>query len=347
MYRIDMQPLNSLLQDKGVNRQGSFSPEKQNVLNSELDHSLRYFLVFIFLGGIASIWFSYVMLLFRFSPSTLSLINLGIVGTIFLLVMIFQSVLIRSMQFNFFLVLIEAVALPAFSYNEFTPWQVVATVAFVAVWWLGYSRAQVMINAVVKINFWHYSAMLTSASISALAIFLACFYVGVYQQSGGLSFPAYKLVTSAVGIDYAVPNFNPETDVGVFFESIIKSKVEALPEFQKLSPGDQRSVVQDSTGAILQNFTSLTKTAISPGESILEYTFRVVKEFLNRAEQQNYGYIVIIGIIISIFLFIKGVMFFVKWPVIFISFIIYILLQAIGIITIGAEMRQKEVIVVK
>jgi hypothetical protein len=205
----------------------------------------------------------------------------------------------------------------------------------------------VIINVALKVNFWHYSSALITASIGALAIFLACFYVGLYQRAGGLSFTAYKLVTSAVGFEYVVPNFNPETKVDSFFEELVKSKVNAMPEFQKLEPAMQDSTIKDAAKGIEGNVTAFTKLSVEPGETFLQYTYRVVIGLLNDAQQQGYGFLVISGLILSIFLTIKGLMFFVKWPVLFLAFILYILLQAIGIISIGAEMRQKEVIVVK
>jgi ABC-type multidrug transport system permease subunit len=72
-----------------------------------------------------------------------------------------------------------------------------------------------------------------------------------------------------------------------------------------------------------------------------------VSDGIRALQQKGLGAFVVVGIFLLIFLSIKGVMFFVQWPVLIFAFMLYLLLQAIGIISIGAEMRQKEVIIVK
>ncbi len=342
--------MNSLLRSKGNTALEPFAEgQPQKVLNADLDHSLRYFIIFIFLGGGAAAWLSYVLSAFQDSPGAVALLNVGIVGILFLVLTVFQAVLIQSTLFNVILILIEAAVLPTFLYDSFSGWLLIGGALFAAAWLLGYSRAKTFVNDAVKINFWHYSMMMLTGTITAIALFMACLYVGLYQRSGGISFNAYRFVVNGAlpGFQMVVPNFNPETNVNTALEEYVRGLVEKQPGFSELPATQQRAVVKETTSGLRGKLAEFTKSSVKPGDTILGYTFQWLSDLIKNAEAHGLGGVVVASIFAVLFFGIKSVMFILKWPVLVVAFLLYLLLQSIGIVTIGAEMRQKEVIVVK
>lgn len=341
--------LNSLLKDKGASSLEAFTPEQPKVINADLDHSLRYFLIFIALGGAAAVWLSKMLLNFQSAPGLPAVVNVLLALVVLLLVMVFQSVMIQSTQFNIMLAAIEGLAVPAFFYAAFSPWFAVGTALFMVVWLVGFSRARALINNAMKVNFWHYSVVMITLSITGLAVLFSCLYLGVYQRNGGITFNAYKFIVDGAtpGLQYITPNFNPETSVDSFLEGTIRTYLQKQEGFSQL-PGDtQQVVIQETSANLLDRLQVTTSVGVKQDETIINYTFRWINDVINTLQQQGYGIVVVGSLFLIIFLSIKSIMFFVKWPVLFISFMIYLLLQAVGVISVGAEMRQKEVIVVK
>jgi hypothetical protein len=340
---------NPLLQNKGATALDAFTKEQTKVINADLDHSVRYFLIFLVLGGGAAVWVSILLTQFHALPGPLALVHVGLAATALLLVMIFQGLMIQSTQFNFLLIALEGIALPVFFYPAFSSWFVIGAFGFIAVWLSGFSRSRAMLSAVMKVNFWHYSTMVVGTSITAMALFAACLYVGLYQQAGGITFNAYKFVVSSAspGLEYVAPNFSPETNVDTFLDGTIKDYFQKQDGFSTLPAAQQQEVIKAATEGLGQRISDFTKEAMQPGDTVASYTFRWVSDGIRALQQKGFGAFVVVGIFLLIFLSIKGVMFFVQWPVLIFAFMLYLLLQAIGIISIGAEMRQKEVIIVK
>jgi hypothetical protein len=340
----------SLLREKGNNVVDTFAETDQHkVVNSELDHSLRYFFIFFILGGGATIWISHVLSKFNALPEPATMFNVGLVSLVFLIVMVFQAMMIRSAQFNFLLVVLEGALLPFFFYQNFSAWLAIGSGLFIIAWLFGYSRARMMVSNVMKVNFWHYSTLMITTTITALALFLSSLYVGFYYQQGGITFNAYKFVVGSAtpGLQYVAPNFSPETKVDSFLNSTVKNYFIKQSEFNQLPATNQQMVVKEASTGVIEQLSAFTKVILKPGESIVSYTFRWVTGLISTAQANGFGSLVVVGMFMLMYFAMKGVMFFVKWPVLVICFLMYLLLQAVGIISIGAEMRQKEVIIVK
>jgi hypothetical protein len=342
--------LSSLLREKGNSVINTFSDTSQHqVVSSELDHSLRYFCIFLILGGGAAVWISYVLSKFNALPAPATMLNVGLVSVVLLIIMVFQAMMIRSAQFNFLLVVFEGALLPVFFYSTFSAWVAIGSGLFIIAWLFGYSRARMMVSNVMRVSFWHYSTLMITTTITALALFLSSLYVGLYYQQGGITFNAYKFVVGGAtpGLQYVTPNFNPETKVDSFLNSTIKDYFVKQSDFNKLPATNQQMVVQEASTGVIQQLSSFTKVILKPGESIVSYTFRWVTGLISAAQANGFGSLVVVGMFMLMYFALKGVMFFVKWPVLVVCFALYLLLQAVGVISIGAEMRQKEVIIVK
>ncbi len=345
-----MDIISPLLRDKGSN---SLSDRVERGMpsmpQSGVDHSLRYFFIFLILGGASAVWVSYGLSLFNAMPDGARLTTLAAIGMVFLLMLIFQAVLIHSRILNVVLVVLEAALLPAFFYQSFTAWVGIASVVFVLGWASGFSRSRAHLDNALRIHFWHYGTSIMTAAITALALFLAVLYVGLYQREGGITFNAYKFVVSSAtpGVQYVAPNFSPETKVSSFIEGTITKYLQQQGEFTAMPVPKQKVAAQEVGNGVLDRITGITKLALKPGESVIAYTFRWVTQGIEALEQRGLGVVVVGGIFLTLYFGIRGAMFFLRWPLLGIAMIMYLLLQATRIITIGAETRQKEVIVVK
>ena len=349
-----MQLFNSLLKDKGgapveLFTQPEKTEEEKRIVNAEYDHSLRYFLIFMVLGVGTAAWISYLLTAFHTLPSPSSLVNVGLVAILMLVVTLFQAVLIQSPQFNFILVVLEVIALPVFFYQNFSAWFLLAMVTFVISWLLGFARARAILNDAVRISFWRYSTVMIAAAITAFALFLAFFYVGLYQKSGGITFTAYKFVVggAAPGLQYVAPNFSPDTKVDAFLNGTIRDYFEDQPEFSNLPSSTKESAVKEAETGVQARIVAFTKQVLKPGDTVASYTFRWASDGIRALQERGLGAFVVIGIFLIIYFAIRSVMFFVKWPVLLFAYMLYLLLQAVGIISITSETRQKEIIIVK
>lgn len=344
---------NSLLKNKGGSPVELFEqpkqPEEQKIVNAEFDHSFRYFLIFVVFGGSIATWVSYLLTEFHALPTPAGLVNIGLVSILLLVVMLFQAVLIQSPQFNFILIIIEAIALLTFFYSTFSAWFLIGIVAFIVAWTIGFARSRAALNEMLRISFWNYGTLMITSTITAFALFLSCFYVGLYQQEGGITFTAYKFVVSgtAPGLQYVVPNFNPETKVNSFLDGTIRNYFADQENFNDLPAEAKNTAVAQATTGVQGKIVDFTKQILKPSDTIVSYTFRWVSDGIKTLQERGLGAFVVVGIFLLIYFAIKSLMFFVKWPVLLFSFMLYLLLQAVGIVSLSSETRQKEIIIVK
>ena len=344
---------NSLLKNKGGAPVELFekpqTPEEQKIVNAEFDHSLRYFIIFIVFGGSVAIWISFLLTALHTLPTPAGLVNVGLASILLMMAILFQTILIQSPQLNFILIIIEALALLAFFYSTFSAWFLLGSVAFVITWAIGFARARAALSEMLRISFWNYGTLMITTTITAFALFLSCFYVGLYQQQGGITFTAYKFVVSgaAPGLQYVAPNFNPETKVNSFLDGTIRDYFADQDNFNSLPETIKDSTVQQATTGAQARIVEFTKQILKPGDTIASYTFRWVSGGIKTLQERGLGAFVVIGIFLLIYFAIKGLMFFIKWPVLLFSFMLYLLLQAVGIVSLSSETRQKEIIIVK
>jgi len=341
--------LNSLLRDKGGAPVGAFQPERPQVIDTESDHSLKYFFIFLFLGGGCAIWTSYQVLAFNLDPTSVRLLNVGVVLMIFLALSALQLVMIASSQLNLLLIMLETATVLSLFYIPFSGWFLIGGALCVAFWFFSFRHARNLLTDGMQIRLWPSASILLSGMITGLAFLLASLYVGLYQQAGGITLESYKFIVSGAspGLEYVVPNFNPDTNVDALLTGAVSNYIKKATDSGKLPAGLPDSVVRDSVSGLKEKLVGLTGLSIDPGESFIDYSFRYVTTGLKELQNKGLGWLVIGSILVVIFFSIKGVLFLLKWPVLICVLLIYQLLKSINVVSVGVEMRQKEVIIVK
>jgi len=318
------------------------------VTETDVDWSLKHFFILLALGVLTSVLASYLISLFNALPTFGSLVaaTLGLCAV--LVVAVFQSLLLKSFQLFLWVTLAEVLGLFAFFFGLLSPWLVFGGIAFVAYMISGFLRGRLDLTDHLTVHFGRFSRIIMTSAIGGLAIFFAFFYVGLYRQHG-LSFEAFRFTTSASTpiLERFVPTYDPQSDTNVFFEEFTRAQLASNPQFVLLLKSDQDQVVAQ-TGFQLRNQVVQATTVVShPGEPFERYLYRVASHYLEMLSAQGLGIIPVFFMILIIYSVIRSVMFFVKWPVIFVSYLVYRVLLSTRLVYITTEPRSKEIIMVK
>lgn len=318
------------------------------VTETDVDWSLRHFFVLLILGGVVSILSSYWMSLFNALP-TLGTLILAALGLSALLVMlVFQSLLLKSFQLFLWVTLAEVAGLFSFFYSILSPWLVFGGIALIGYFISGFLRGRLDLTDHLKIHFGRFSRIIMTSGIGGLALFFAFFYVGIYRQNG-VSFEAFQFVSagSAPVLERFVPGYDPDIQANLFFEEFARAQLQSNPQFVLLLRSDQEEVIAQTGFQLRNQIVQATKTPIESGESFEHYLYRVSVSYLVAMEERQLGILPVLLMILIIYFAIRGVMFFFKWPVIMFSYVIYRLLLSIRLVYITTEPRSKEIIMTR
>ena len=318
------------------------------ISTTDVDWSLKHFFILLVLGISAAVWFGTALKNFNALPVSGALITVSISAIALFLVAVFQIFLIKSFSLNLVVAAAEAVAIGLMIPGGFSRLGATGLLLFVGSLLLAYHRGRQELTDHLKINFHRFGAIVIRTVASGLAIFLALLYAGLYQTTKGISYDAFRFITSGTMpvVRSFVPGFSPEMAATGFFKTFAASQVNKMPQVAKLSEAEKQEVFEEFGSQLKTRFEELTKTMVASGESALSYFYRVANQYLgNFADGLAFVPMVVIGLII--FFIIRGVMFFVKWPVAWISYLVYRLLLVIGVIYLGVEPRNKEIIMVK
>lgn len=325
-------------------------PESQSN-QAEVDHSTRYLVIFSLLAGATGVFFSYALSAFHRAPSgsTILMVTGSIVAL--LVILIFQCAMVQHVRFAVPLLLVQGLTFFSFLMSSFSGWYIAAYLLYSLAVLLGYHMAYKILNEAVTVDFMHYANVMMRGGITALALFLASLYVGLYHQAGGISFTAYKFVLSGTmpGLEYIGPNFTPDTKVNTLIGEAVTNyfKKERGGVFTTLSETAQKQLIAQATPGVLDQIKNFTSQAVKPTDTLVGYTFDWLTNFLKSLEARGLGWLVIVVLFLLIFFGIKSVMFIVRWPIAFFIFMLYGLLKSIGIFKVTIEPRPREVLIVQ
>ena len=317
------------------------------VLRAEVDSTLKYFLIFLLLGFGSGLYFSYLLAVFGSAPSAGALIAAGAMCCAFLLIVVFQSFFIQSLYFNLILLFLETFGVFGYFYRPFSIWYIGAGLLFILCHAWGLNVAKREMNSTLKIHFWRYSSKVLTGLITGISFLGALLYIGVYQTAGGVSYEAYRFSTSGItGIEYVVPNFSLTTKTDTLFAQYAQQALKNDAQYNVLSKTEQDKVAAQAGAALKKQAESLTSLKIASDTSLLDYGYQLLKNFIKKLEDGGLGSLVLAAMIAIIFFSIKGVMFFLRWPLLIAASVLYFLMLSVGIISIQTEQRQKEVAVI-
>jgi hypothetical protein len=339
-----------LNQLRGLNtdRREALPSASTYVTETDVDWSLKHFFVLLILGAGTAIFSSYLLAGFNAAPALGTLVAAAVGLCTLLIIFVFQSLLLKSFQLFLWVTLAESAGLLVFLYHAFTPWAIFGILMFAGYVITGFMRGRLDLTDHLRVHFGRFSRLIMQGAIGGLAIFFAFFYVGVYRNSG-VSFETFHFVTagSAPVLSRFVPEYKPDMSVNLFFEEFARAQLINNPQFVLLTRADQEAVVAQTGFTLRNQIAQATKTPVAPQETFEQYFYRVSTSYLDTMNAQGLSLLPIMLMLLIIYFVIRGVMFFLKWPVILVSYLIYRLLFAIKVVYITTEPRSKEIIMTR
>lgn len=318
------------------------------ITETDVDWSLRHFFVLLVLGFGCGALSSWLISAFNAAPHLGTLMSAVIGLCALLVVFVFQSLLLKSFQLFLWVTLAEIIGLLVFFFGALTPWLVFGAIALAGYVISGFLRGRLDLTDHLTVHFGRFSKIIMTSAISGLALLLAFLYVGVYRQNG-LSFDAFRFIAAGSEPVFRqfVPSYDGTIEADEFFREFARAQLASNPQFVLLLRADQETVVQQTGYQLRNQIVQVTKTPTQPGETFEKYLHRVAVHYLDLLSGEQLHLIPVFFILLSIYGVIRGVMFFFKWPVILVSYIVYRLLISVRLIYITTEPRSKEIIMMR
>lgn len=292
-------------------------------------------------------FFSFSLYRFNLEPSFFSLGLIVLAAIIFLLVAVFQSFLVKSLQLGLYLSLANSAALFGFFLDKFSKLSLFGALILAASLVLGHRRARADMAARLKVNFFQFSHSVVLRAIFGVAVFISFFYAGLYQTSGGISFKGFQFLTQGTAplVRGFVPDFDLNMEVDDFFLNLIRNQFAKVPQIQSLTDSDRLEVFHRLAQEFKARFSQSTKVAAEARESVLSYFYRISNRYLKDLGEKA-AYLPLLAIIFVLFWVVRGVLFFAKWLVLAASQLVYSMLKSFGVIYLENEPRNKEIIMI-
>lgn len=318
------------------------------VTDTDVDWSLKHFFVLLIVGAGVGVFSSYLLAQFNATPRFGTLLAAALGLCALLTVTVFQSLLLKSFQLFLWVTLAEIAGLLTFFYASLTPWLVFGAIAFAGYCISGFLRGRLDLTDHLTVHFGRFSKIIMSSGIAGLAVLLAFFYVGIYRTNG-ISFEAFQFIAagSAPILDNFVPGYNNEVEAETFFREFARQQLKSNPQFVLLLAADQEQVIAETGYQLRSQVVTATKTTVQSGETFEHYLYRVLLHYSEAFDSQQLQILPIFIILLAIYSIIRGVMFLFKWPVIFVSYLVYRILLSIRLVYITTEPRSKEIIMTR
>ncbi len=318
------------------------------VTETDVDWSLRHFFVLLGLGAAAGALCSYLLAGFNALPSFGTMVAALLGFCALLVVIVFQSLLLKSFQLFLWVTLAEVGGLLSFFFSSITPWLVFGAIAFAGYCISGFLRGRLDLTDHLTVHFGRFSKIIMGSAIAGIALLISLLYVGMYRVSG-LSFEAFQFIagTGTPVFERFVPEYNSDIEVGTFFREFARQQLKSNPQFVLLLTADQEQVVAQTGYQLSSQLATATMTSPQQGESFEHYLYRISNHYLDAFRTQQLQLIPIFFIILIIYFVVRGLMFILKWPAILLSYIVYRILISVRVIYITTEPRSKEIIMTK
>jgi len=320
------------------------------VVRADLDSSLKYFLISIVLGVSAAIAFSYSIFLFASTPGIGTLVQAAAAGGALFLIIVFQTLLIKSWQYNLVVALAESIALVSFLSGGFIVWYGIAAAAFFASWFVGFKRGRTDLRERLKFDIKHYSLHLLSHVAIGFALFIAIAYSGLYLHTQTISQSAYGFVFDTALTPTLTTFGAPITrDISVdnALGGYIRNQLERQSDFGLLNQTQKDQVVKQVSFELRNKIIQVTGTPVLSQETVFDYTYRLLATWIASPRGQGMQGLIFGLLFISVFFVVRGILFILKWPVLFLCTLLYYLLVSFKVVSVQTESRPKEIIIVK
>lgn len=322
---------------------------QDEITRADVDSSLKYFVIFAALGVGGTVLFSYQLALFNAFPGLYELIATAVTGLFLLLLVIFQSMMIKSVKLNFLLAIMESVGLHSFFLGRFSALQVFGALLFIIFWYIGFVQGRKILHESIKIRFTAFASTILSYALIGFALLLSLLYAGLYQSGSSFSSELYHsfLSGSAPAIRSIVPNFAPEMTVDGFFENFVAGRLDKYTQISTDISGPEKERATREIASEVRNQLLKDMAPVQSNESVAQYSYRLLAEQFKKLNDKGFGVFVLVAIAALLFFPLRLILLILKWPILILAYIIFSGLQISGIIQVLTEKRDKELLVVR
>lgn len=287
------------------------------------------------IGSMASVFFSSGILL------------IGIVATVlFVSTFVAQTFFLQDRQSILYAVIANTLSITLPFYKLLSPLLFIAALILGLFLLAGLYRGQRAAKNSIRIEFTRIGRIISSSTITAIALFLSAvlvissnFTISSQQTSSLLQF-------AAIPAKYYVKDFSPEMSAREFFISLAEDEAEGRPEFQALPESLQERVVDQSALELEMKIEEFIGTDIHSNLSVSENVHRVIQFRLQSLTTQAKIYLGATAILL-IWLSVKSIEVILFLPIVFLAYLIYELLLALGFARVEERSASQEVLVVE
>jgi hypothetical protein len=326
------------------------APLDSAVAQAGADHTYLYATLCGAFGLAASIWLSSNIQALAYTLESRYAIWAVVSAVVLTVIVIFQSILVNSRMWNLILIGVETLGLLSLFVAILSGWILLAAVLFFL--WIGRSYVvhRSSLEESTRIRFMRYASAIDTSFYTGLTIFCSLLIVALYQQAGTISQGAYTILfrgvqtplTYIMGVPVAA-----DRPVEAVVRDYATKQIESNELLKSLTASERVYAINTQVEEGLQNVGEQLGAPLLPNETMGGYTYRLLNKGIEHIKALKLGPFVVVGLLLFAALFVRSFLLLVKIPVLLVAQGFYWFLNLAGVISITAEPRPKEIILIR
>lgn len=313
---------------------------------AEVDRSLAKIIALAVLGVISAAASGFLLSRYAEDASALNFWLLSGALVAFLVVIILQTLFVKSFGKSAVLNAAYAIALvaplaPAISLYELAG----GGAAFLGMLWGCFIGSRELKDR-VKIRFFRVSSMTLGKTATGLSVFLALYYLGTQPGTALISKPLFEqmLLPGASITERYLPGVSLTGTLREAATQVAANQAKAVPGFELLSPSAQRDLLNRAASEFEAQAADLLGIAVRPNARVVDLLYEALTSRL--AGLSESGRQIALGLIgVSVFFAIRGLGVLFVWAALALGFVVYEILIALGFATVVLEGASREIII--
>lgn len=307
---------------------------------SEIDLSSIKISALALVGGLFSLGFAFFLsrLYQNTDGLTLNIVFTLALGTLFLVVVFLQSILIKETgRVGAILFLQSAVMLIPFVFSLTVFILIGFLITYLLLFW-GNVSGKKELQYSMKVRIFRLSKFVLPKAITGLSIFVAASYMGVFQDTGLLvsqdTFKRIVLPAEAV-TKIIMPGFSLEDS----FTTLIEK---SHPEIKTFTKSEEAGVIKQQQAY----FGQILQYKFEANDTIVDILYNAYAQNIGQVSS-NSKIVILFGLGIILFLLIKSVGTPIAWFVALVAAAVYEILIALGFAVVVLETKSREIVLLK
>ncbi|GEM_PF-4087709 len=307
---------------------------------AERDYSFLKLTIFSVIAIIAALFFGYTAQIFSVDSSSANSNFFSIATILWVLIVFLQCLFVSDTRIASSVFLLEVIALLVPFFGKITKPLLIGASLLYFFLLVGYFRGRAEIKNSLQIRFFRIGQRVVSAVMTGLAFIVALEIVSILITSG-FSLPKQVFNILLFGSEPVVQRFIPGFGLDKSSDDVLRSFVAS-----RAPTGASADVIAGLTKEVKTQLENVIGGPVLTSETVRDLLYRISVKNLNRLHG-SFKEIVIALSGLLVFSLLKGILFFVGWFVVLLTFAAYQLLLAFNFVYIAYEPINKEVIMLK